>query len=186
MGGLLLNTEVSLLNLTEYFNLFNTKTTPGCRLLDSFSDLISFHPCNCSSLNDYTIHLESLDCLCLKASFSFSTLIIVTDASTIPSRNIQAISAVYFQRLGHQILSSKALTSRKTAPNTELFAIRLEVSKATSMDMKCIILITDFLGSARRLVDPSVHSGQAHSLAVCSAFCYDLKTLEWVKKKNLV
>jgi len=37
------------------------------------------------------------------------------------------------------------------------------------MDIDHIILITDSLGSARRSVDLSVHSGQAHSLAVCSA-----------------
>ena len=39
----------------------------------------------------------------------------------------------------------------------------------TSMAIEHIILITDSLGSARRAVDPSVHPGQAHSLAVCSA-----------------
>ena len=67
------------------------------------------------------------------------------------------------------MLSSKAPASRTTAPDAELFAIRLDVPKATSMDIECIILITDSLGSARRSVDPSVHSGQAYSLAVCSA-----------------
>ena len=70
--------------------------------------------------------------------------------------------------LGHQVSSSKAPAGRTTAPDTELFAIRLGVSKATSMDIERIILITDSLGSARRSVDPSVHSGQAHSLTVCS------------------
>jgi len=37
------------------------------------------------------------------------------------------------------------------------------------MDIECIILITDSLSSARRSVDPLVHSRQAYSLAVCSA-----------------
>ena len=83
--------------------------------------------------------------------------------------NMQAISAAHFWRLGHQVSSSKAPAGRTTAPDAELFAIRLDVSKATSMDIEHIILITDSLGSARRSVDPSVHSGQAHSLAVCSA-----------------
>ena len=50
----------------------------------------------------------------------------------------------------------------------KLFAIRLGIAKATSMAIEHIILITDSLGSARRAVDPSVHTGQAHSLAVCS------------------
>ena len=37
------------------------------------------------------------------------------------------------------------------------------------MAVECIILITDLLESARWAVDLSVHSGQAHSLAVCFA-----------------
>ena len=64
----------------------------------------------------------------------------------------------------------KVLTlDSRIAIQCELFAIRLGVFKATSMDIECIILITDSLDSARRSVDLSVHSRQAHSLAVCSA-----------------
>ena len=82
---------------------------------------------------------------------------------------MQAISTVHFWKLGYQVLSSKTPAGRTTAPDAELFAIRLGVSKATSIDIEHIILITDSLESARRSVDPSVHSGQAYSLAVCSA-----------------
>ena len=96
LKGPLLDTEVFLLSLTEYFNPFDAKVTPDCRLLDSFSDHISFHPCNCSSLNDCNAHLESLDHLYLEA-FSFSsTLVIVTDVSAISPKNMQAVSAIHF------------------------------------------------------------------------------------------
>ena len=170
MKGPLLDTEASLLNFTERFNPLDAEATPGCRLLDSFPDRILFHPCNHSSLNNRNTHLESLDRLCLEASSSFSsTPIVVTDTSAISSRNMQAISAAHFWRLGHQVLSSKTPASRTTALDAELFAIRLGVSKATSMDIEHIILITDSLGSARRLVNPSVHSGQAHSLGGLSS-----------------
>ena len=169
MKGPLLDTEAFLLSLTEYFNSLNAEATLDCRLLDNFSDRISFYHCNRSSLNNCNTHLESLDHLCLKASSSSSTLVVVTDASVIPPRNIQAVSAAHFWRLGHQVSSSKTPAGRTTAPNAKLFAIRLGVSKATSMDIERIILITDSLGSARRSVNPSVHSGQAHSLVVCSA-----------------
>ena len=64
--------------------------------------------------------------------------------------------------------SSKVPASRTTAPNTKLFAIILRVSKATSIDIKHIILTTNSLESARKVVDLSVHSRQAHSLAICS------------------
>ena len=167
LKGSLLDTEVSLLNLTEYFNLFDTKVIPGCRLLDSFPDHISFHLYNCSSLNNCIVYLESLDYFCLEV-FSFSsTLIIVTDPSAISPKNMQVISAAHFQKPGHQASSLKTPASRTTAFDAELFVIRLGVSKTTSMNIKHIILVNDTLGLARRAVDLLVHSGQSHSLFVC-------------------
>ena len=43
------------------------------------------------------------------------------------------------------MLSLKVLANRITSPDTKLFTIRLEVSKTTSMNIDCIILITDSL-----------------------------------------
>ena len=73
---------------------------------------------------------------------------------------------------------SKAPAGRTTAPDTELFAIRLEVSKATNIDIKHIIIITDSLSSTRKTVNSSVHSRQAYFLVICSIlilfFCGNL------------
>ena len=57
----LLDTEVSLLNLTECFDPLHAEATLGCRLLDSFPDRISFHPYNRSSPRNCKTHLQSLD-----------------------------------------------------------------------------------------------------------------------------
>ena len=168
LKGPLLDTEASLLNLTKCFDPLHVEATLGCRLLDNFSDCVSFHPCNHSSLRACKTHLQSLDHLCLEVSSSPSTLVVVTDASVIPSRCMQAVSAAHIWNLGQQVSSSKASDGRTTVSDAELFAIRLGIAKATSMATKCIILITNSLGSARQAVDPSVHPGQAHSLAVYS------------------
>ena len=85
-----------LLNLTKCFNLFDAKAISDCRLLHNFLNHISFFLYNCSSLNDHKSHLKSFNHLCLKTSSFSSTLIIVTNASTILSRNIQAVFIVYF------------------------------------------------------------------------------------------
>ena len=82
----LLNTKLSLLNLTKHFNLFDTKAIPGYRLLDSFSNHISFHSCNFLSLNNCTAYLESLDCLCFEVASFPSTLVIITNTSIISFR----------------------------------------------------------------------------------------------------
>ena len=84
----LLNTKVLLLNFTKYFNYFDTKTTSDCRLLDSFTDYISFHSCNHSSLSSHKSYLESLDYLYLKTSFFSFTLIDIADISAILFRKI--------------------------------------------------------------------------------------------------
>ena len=67
------------------------------------------------------------------------------------------------------MLSSKALAGWATTSDTKLFAIRLDIA-TTSINIKCIILITDFLSSFRKVVDPFVYSVQAHSLPVCFIF----------------
>ena len=43
-----------------------------------------------------------------------------------------------------------------------------QVSSLKALANKYIILITDSLSSARRIVDSLVHSKQAHLLAICS------------------
>ena len=77
---------------------------------------------------------------------------------------MQAVSVAHFWRLGEQVSSSKVPAGQATALDAELFAIQLGVVKATSFDVKHIVIITDSLTAARRAVDTSVHSGQVHSL----------------------
>ena len=79
---------------------------------------------------------------------------------------MQVVSTVYFWRLGQQVSFSKALASWNI-PDTELFAIRLSIAKAISLDVEYIILITNSLSFARKVVNHSVYCKQAYSLAFC-------------------
>ena len=169
MRSPLLDTEASLLNLTERFDSLHPETHPGCRLLDNFLDHVSFHPCDRSNGRTHKLQFDTLDRLCHEASSDPPTLVVATNASVIPPRNIQAVSVAHFWRLGEQVSSSKVPAGRATALDAELFAIRLGVVKATSFDIKRIVIITDSLTAARRAVDASVHSGQAHSFAMVQA-----------------
>jgi len=67
------------------------------------------------------------------------------------------------------VSSSKVPIKQATALDAELFAIQLGVVKATSFDIKHIILITDSLTAVRRVVNASVHSDQTYSLAIVYA-----------------
>ena len=71
---------------------------------------------------------------------------------------MQTVSTAYLWRLVYWVLSSKTLASKTTTLDTELFAIKLGVSKTTSMNIEYIILITNFLGSIRKIVDLSVYT----------------------------
>jgi len=118
-----LDTKVSLLNLIECFDSLHPEIRPGCRLLDNFPDHVSFHPCDCSNRRTRKLQFDVLDRLCHEAFSDPSMLVVDTDASVIPPRNIQAVSVAYFWRLGEQVLSSKAPAGRATALDAELFAI---------------------------------------------------------------
>ena len=63
---------------------------------------------------------------------------------------MQAVSTMYFWRPEQQLSFSKAMANLTTTLNAELFAIRLSIVKATIVDIKYIILITNFLGSIEK------------------------------------
>jgi len=117
-----LDTEASLLNLTECFDPLHSEDYLGCRLLDNFSDHVLFYPCDRSKGSTIKAHFQALDCLHHEASTDPSTLIIVTDLSVISPRNMQAVSAAHFWRLGEQMLSSKAPVGYSAALDTALCA----------------------------------------------------------------
>jgi len=148
-------------------SLLSARNSKGVSSHPQLLVLLNNIQCACLN-NDYSAHLESFNFFYLE-TFFFSTLIVVTDVNTILSRNMQAISAMHFWRLDHKMSFSKTPASKTTTSNAELFAIRLGVSKATSMDIEHIILITDSLSSDRRSVDPSVYSRQVYFLTICSA-----------------
>ena len=97
---------------------------------------------------------------------------------------------MYFWRLNHQILFSKTLVGKTTVSDAKLFAIRLGVFKITNMNIKYIIIITDFLSSVRKTVDLSVYFKQAQSLAVyfvlklfsCDSLGYKIKFWDFPSK----
>ncbi|KAF5318469.1 hypothetical protein D9619_010810 [Psilocybe cf. subviscida] len=91
------------------------------------------------------------------------------DGSLPTSERLQATAAVIIQQQTEQLHQNHFVAGRVTAHDAELYAIRSAVVQCTQHDAKRIVIFTDAIGSARVAVDPSPHSGQAHSLAVCAA-----------------
>jgi hypothetical protein len=101
---------------------------------------------------------------------------------------------------GKFLLRTRRATGRVTAPDTELYAIRIGLGLATAVPgAKSIKLFTDHFAAARKAVDPSIHAGQGHSLEVCcllaewlgadpewsATFIKVLSCLEWDFHKDI-
>ena len=67
-------------SLTVISSSYQSEAHPGCRLLDNFSDCVSFHPCDHSKGSTIKAHFQALDHLHYKASTNPSTLVVVADA----------------------------------------------------------------------------------------------------------
>jgi len=119
----LLDTEVLLFNFTERFDSLHPEICPGYRLLDNFPDYVSFHPYDRFNRCTHKLQFNTLDRLYHEAFSNLSTLVVTTDASVIPPRNMQAVSVAHFWRLGEQMLLFKVPIEQATALDIELFAI---------------------------------------------------------------
>ncbi|PPQ90830.1 hypothetical protein CVT25_011970, partial [Psilocybe cyanescens] len=158
-SGTLFESDTNVLALTETLLPMNPLSRPGVRLMDRFADQVHFDDCKTSrgkADKKLKQRTKHLDKLQDKISENIGTYYAGTDASKV------------------------------TAPDAELYAIRSAIVNATSRD-DCtdIFIFTDSMDSARRAVDPSIHSGQGHSVAVCEALqtwftCKDGQSITFV------
>ncbi|TFK16646.1 hypothetical protein FA15DRAFT_741113 [Coprinopsis marcescibilis] len=67
------------------------------------------------------------------------------------------------------VTKAKFAAGRVMAPDTELYALRAATIQIIQFDdCNMIVIFTNHIAAAKRAVDPLVHSGQGHSLAVLS------------------
>jgi len=159
--------------LTEVFEPCAPENRPGFRLMDRFAAQVSF--------NDFKINMENEALSVTNRKIELNALIdelkddehVVycgTDASLPANIRHQAASAYLIYRQGDVVHRARYIAGRVTAPDTKLYAIHAAIVKACSLpNVSNITLFTDSIASARRAVNPSVHLGQGHSLAVCRA-----------------
>jgi hypothetical protein len=74
----------------------------------------------------------------------------------------------WLQHGGKFLWRTHRAASRVTAPDAELYAIWIGLRIATVVPGAISIkLFTDHFAAARKVVDPSIHAGQGHSLERC-------------------
>jgi hypothetical protein len=163
-------TGAFLSGLTEEFEPCAAEASPGSRLLDRFPDRVKWLPFAGGSDAVLELHRTALDDLYWEADSQDFTVQCGTDCSVPTSTKHQAAAAYCLRRAGHSAHRARWVAGRVLPADAELFAIRGGILRAVS-EPGCtrVVVFTDCMAAAKAAVDPSVHSGQAHSLAVCKA-----------------
>ncbi|KAK1219310.1 hypothetical protein PQX77_017981 [Marasmius sp. AFHP31] len=148
--GPILDMVATMPEVTEWFDL---------------SDGASDQEAEGESRSDY------LDRLLSGCEWDPEGIVVATDASVPPSTRHQSVAGFEAYVGGERVFGSRFASGRVLAPCAELVAIRFAGTRVTSgaEPYKRITVFTDSIAAAERAVDPSLYSGQAHSLAVCKA-----------------
>jgi len=167
--GTVMEIDRHLPELTESFKPVASEARPGTRLMDRFPDQVIFNDCGSLLEQDALEAREhDLSTILRNVRLSDDTVYCSVDASRPDNMQHQAVSAAILYWELEELNRVRHVAGRVTAPDAELFAIRSAITLATQQDnCEKICIFTDSIASARRAVDPSLHSGQGHSLAVC-------------------
>ena len=166
--GHLINFNNKLFEIFPSFSLFYPELSPGCRLIDTFSDYFSFNYYNKENENK-KIHLQQLDLMVIKSSLLYFTAIVTTDVSI---KNDIAMSILYMHIVNHPLIKTCHHTTFITSLEAELFTIRCSINQALSkVSISKIIVITDSIHIAKKIFNLSLHSLQIHAVAILEELC---------------
>ena len=150
------------------FNPLNLEFSPSLRVIDNFSDCISFNLFNKEKDNKSCTQL--LDEMVLESSSSLSVAIIASDACI---KNNVATSIAHIHTHDKPLIKTIYYTVNITNIEVELFTIRCGINQATCIDnISKIIVVTDSICTVKKIFDLSVHPFQVQSAAVLSNLCY--------------
>jgi len=142
------------------FSFFNEKFKPGNHLIDLFSDHFSFHHHSSNAKK----HIEKLNDIVLRALSNPSSTIVVSDTSI---KNHVATLISHIHSFNKPVVKTIHRAINVIMTEAELFAIRCGINQAiNNANINHIVIITDFLRTARRIFDSSLHPYQIHSAAI--------------------
>ncbi|KAK1221827.1 hypothetical protein PQX77_015362 [Marasmius sp. AFHP31] len=168
--------------VTEWFDLADGLAAPGNRIRDSFPDRICFDksPRASDQETEGESRSDYLDRLLSGCEWDPEGIVVATDASVPSSTRHHSVAGFEAYVGGERVFGCRFASGRILAACAELVAICFAVTRVTSgaEPYKRITVFTDSIAAAERAVDPSLHSGQAHSLAVCKALN------EWLREDD--
>ena len=149
------------------FSPLHLELSPGSRIIDNFSDRISFN-LSIRNKND-KICCQQLDNMVLEASSSSSTAIIVLDASI---KNDIAISISHVHIANQSLIKMLHHTVFITTTEVELFIIRCGINQACSKEnISKIVVVTNSIHADKKIFNTMSHPYQGQAVAILSNLC---------------
>ena len=164
--GHIIDSKTKSYGIFPSFTPLHQEFTPGHCISDKFSDCFSFNLVNKKEKDN--IHAQELDNLVLQNSLPSSALI-VTNASI--KDNI-ATSVAHVHQANSPLIKTVHHTVFITSSEAELFTMRCGINQACNKDnILKIIIITNFIHSAKCIFDSLSHPLQSHLAAILSELC---------------
>jgi len=146
------------------FNPLASEFSSGLRVIDNFSDRISFNLYN--KEKDDKSHAQLLDEIVLESFLTPSVIIVATNASI---KNNVATSIVHIHTHNKPLIKIIHHAVNVTSMEAELFAIRCGINQVMCIDnISKFIVVTDSIHAVKRIFNPSVHPFQVQSAAILS------------------
>jgi hypothetical protein len=147
---------------TEVFSPCADENTPGYWLLDKYPDRVTFTTFNPKEEDTLPKRRSLLNAIYAQSRADSTKVCCGTDGSIPKRTSHQAIALFIIEQAGRETVTSTWVAGRVLSTDVELFAVRMAVCKAITLeDCHHIIIFTDSMVAARQAVNPSVHSGHA-------------------------
>ena len=180
--GHLVDMENQFNEVFPFFNPLNPEFKPGNRIINCFSNHLSFHLFRKNLDYLFKSHIQQLNNLAIKSSNTPSNTLMVMDAS-VKNNVASSITHVYI----HNKLIIKMLhhTVNVTSMEAEFFAIRCGINQAMHLQyISKIIVVTDSIHVARKIFNPSSHPLQKQAALILNDLrvffnCHHENTIEF-------
>ena len=144
------------------FTPLDSEFSPGCRVIDNFSECISFNIYRKG--NNDKLHKQELDEIVLENSSSPSVAIIVSDTSI---KNNVTISIAHIHVFNKLLVKTIYYAIHVTSTEAELFTIRCGINQSLSINnISKIIVITNSIHMVKKIFDPSVYPYQTQLVVI--------------------
>ena len=134
---------------------FSSEFSLGNRLIDIFSSHFSFHLSDRKYVVVKKIHFYKLNELILHILADSKTIVVVSDISI---KNKVTMSIAHIHVYDSSVVKTIHHAINVISTEVKLFVIKCGLNQVTQMtNIKCIIIITDFIHVAKRIFDSFTH-----------------------------